>query len=222
MSGQIIATLYFVAGFISIIIFCEILHRRFGVSAEYTRKIAHITSCLSSLAFIVLFKSHWYVLFLAVLFFAVLLAGKMNRITKSIDGVARITGGSYLLPVSVYLLFFISEMFNDPNLYILPILILAISDPLAGLSGIYFQGQNNEITLAGYKTGKTLPGSALFFSSALILSVAMMTQFMDDPLKIAAFSVILAGIAAFIELISPNGTDNLTVPFSIAIFLMLI
>lgn len=222
MYDQILTTLYFVAGFISIIFFCELLHRHFSVNAEYTRKIAHILACLSSLAFIVLFESHWYVLFLAVVSFVVLLTGKRNRFTKSIDGVARPTGGSYILPISVYMLFFISEMFNNQYLFILPMLILAISDPLAGLSGIYFQGQNGEITLAGYKTGKTILGSFMFFSSALILSLVSMTHFMDDPLRIIALSVMLAGISSFVELISPNGTDNLTVPASIAIFLMLI
>lgn len=65
--------------------------------------------------------------------------GKYRNAFKSIDSVKRKTGGSYLLPVSICILFYFSNTQSNTLIFVLPLLILGISDPLAGTFGMMYR-----------------------------------------------------------------------------------
>jgi dolichol kinase len=221
MIDQITITTLFFTGFCCIIYAAEYLHKHYAINPEYTRKMAHSIATLSSLIFIYTIKSHWYILILGLFFFVLLLVAKRMKLFNSIDAVNRKTGGSYLLPVSVYIVFYIASTSGNNLLFILPILLLGISDPLAGFIGTYFRNRINKITLFNYLLDKTILGSSVFFMSTLIISLITLYLFDYELSKLLFLSILIAVTTTVTELLSPYGTDNLTVPLITVMLLSL-
>jgi dolichol kinase len=212
MNHQFILLFAFVGGYILLLIFCEFLNRRKNVSSEYTRKIAHFVSAFSVLIFPCVFKDEGYVLAICATFFVILFIANMKRILLSIDGVERRTGGSYLLALSVGICYHLSIWLENSILFTLPILILAICDPLAGIAGKRFHSRD-------ILNGKTLAGSLTFMFSSLCISLFYLTTVHYH--SGFAVSLIIALVSSITELLSPRGTDNLTIPLVIAGVLIL-
>lgn len=212
MNNQLLFFFIFCFLYILILILCEFLYRK-GLKTEYSRKIAHIISTLSSLFFPFVFTCHWYVLLLGIISFVVLFAANKKMSFPSIDKVNRKTHGSYLLPLSICMSYYISLFYGDKTLFILPILILAISDPLAGILGKTFKSKN-------IGNGKTLAGTISFFLSSFILSYFILISHIStkDAMYI---SFITALSTSFVEYLSCKGMDNLLIPLC-CIFILLI
>ncbi len=221
MNEQLAFTIIFAIGFILLLVLNEFIYKRYHINAEYSRKFAHIFASLSSLAFLATIQSHWYLLFLGALFFLILYIGKRYHKLKSIDSVQRKTAGSYLLPIAIYTVFFIAEKSNSELFFILPILILGISDPLAGIFGTYFRTKTKQIKLAGRPIDKTILGSSIFFSATLLISLITLSFFEYPFGKLLAISITIAFIDTFVEMVSVRGYDNLTVPLTTILLLFL-
>src|SRR5690625_7442279 len=95
----IISIIYFI-GIAILLIANELYYRYLGVKGEYSRKFAHITATFATLPFPYIIPSHWYILVLALLFFAVLYVTQRSTFLNSIHDIRRRSVGSYLLPVS--------------------------------------------------------------------------------------------------------------------------
>jgi len=196
----------FLSCFALIIVFCEWLHKK-GLHAEYTRKTAHALSTLQCLLFPVFFTSHRYALILVIITSSILYIGRQKDFFKSIDSVKRKTCGSYLLPISIGIVYYLSLLLDDWVFFVLPVIVLAISDSLACIFGrIYKSGH--------LKSGKTVIGSIVFFLSTLIISCCiLLLQSAGIKTFGVAFGVSL--ITTGVELVSPSGSDNLTVSLSV-------
>lgn len=196
--------------------------KKLKVKPEYTRKLSHFISTLISLTFVYTFQSHWQVLILAVLCFLLLFIGKQKKAFQSIDNELYDSMGSYLLPVGIYLSFLIYEFSENRLLYFLPLLILAVSDPLAGITGIVLKGKTKAITILGKTLEKTYYGTVIFLVSALIISFILFFYYGYDFRQILIYSLIISFSSAFIEMISPRGTDNITIPVGTCLVLLCI
>lgn len=212
INNQLIFLFAFFGGYALLIILCEWLNRKRHVDSEYTRKFAHIVSSLSVLLFPLVFADIRYVLILCVTFFITLLVANQMNIFHSIDGVGRRTSGSYLLALSVGISYYISVRMENSMLYTLPILILAISDPLAGVIGKWALSKH-------ILSGKTVAGSLTFLISSLIICLIYLTSIHYE--HVYRLSAIIAFCATVAELLSPRGTDNLTIPLTISGILIL-
>lgn len=212
MNTQIYLLLLYIFAFLVILGLSELLHKKMKISAEYTRKISHFTSALTSLSFVYAFQSHWFVLVLAIFSFFLLYIGKLKNAFKSIENVSRPTLGSYLLPVGIYISFAISDFSNNRILFILPILILAISDTAAGIIGILYQEKGRNISVFGRTPGKTFAGTFTFLISTLIISYATFMAFGYDFPKILILTICISVATTITEFVSPYGSDNLTIP----------
>ena len=222
MNSQIIVTALFLIGFVAIIALTEYLHKRFSLNSEFTRKIAHVLASLSSLVFIFVFDSFWYVLFIGFIFFFVLFIGKYKNAFRSIDSVRRKTGGSYLLPVSICILFYFSNKLDNTLIFVLPILILGISDPLAATFGMAFHNKTRKITILDYTFDKTILGSMVFFLSTFFISWLTLSFFNYAMKEALMLSLVIAILNTFIELISSKGIDNISVPLLTMMLLLLV
>ena len=220
--NQIVVTALFSIGFILIIIFNEYLFRKYNLKPEYSRKLAHILACLSSLLFLVTLNSHWSVLFLGLSFFIILYLGKKHNKTKSIDSVKRKTIGSYILPVSIYLLFFISEKLANDLYFVLPLLILGISDPLAGLFGTYYKNNTRTINFVNITFNKTILGSVVFFISSFLISIITLYLFNFEISKTLGISLTIAVFTTITEIVSSKGIDNISVPLMTTLLLYIV
>ena len=169
-----------------------------------------------------IFTSHWYVLVLALIFFAVLFITQNGKHLKSIHDIERKSIGSYLLPLSIYGTFWISCMLHNKFLYILPMLILAVCDPMAAILGINIKNYNGRIKLFGHKFEKTWLGSGAFLFTSFIISViALYFHHSVFNLKTFWLALLIAAISTLGEFFSWRGSDNLTIPLSVVLILVL-
>jgi dolichol kinase len=221
MSNQNLFVIIFFVVFLSVILLSEYLYKRFALQPEYTRKIIHVISTLFSLAFLVVFQSYVYVLLLGLTFFLILFIGKHFNVFKSIDTVERKTVGSYLLPISICLLFFLARENNNKLYFILPVLILGISDPLAGIFGTVYKNKTRKIIIFKYQFDKTILGSGVFLISTCIITFIILKLFFYTNIQLYFLSLIIVCGATIVEIISSRGTDNITVPLTVFMILYL-
>jgi phytol kinase len=222
MVNQLALTLIFIIVFVSLLVFTELIYRRLGFKGEITRKFAHFTATLSTIIFPYLFDDHWYVLALAVFFFVLLYISKKGTHLKSIHDITRKSAGSYLLPVAIYLTFLIAYQMGHRFYFILPVLVLAICDPVAGILGLNIQQFNHKISLFGHQFQKTTLGSSSFFISCFLISlIALYYHRMVFDAKTFWLALSIAVLGTLVELFSWRGTDNLFIPMSVLLMLVI-
>ena len=195
----------------------EVLFHKYKVRAEHSRKLVHFGTGALTMLFPLFLTSHWQVLLMSVGFLAILILSKKYNFLNSINGVERKTHGSTLFPIVVYLCFALAEYKSNFSFFYLPILILAISDPIAALLGQKFP--LGKFTLLNHT--KTLMGSFGFlFSAALITSIVLSFKLNMNCASGLYTALIIAILSTFAEAISKDGWDNLTIPLSVTLVLM--
>src|SRR5260370_39852938 len=132
------------------------------LAPETSRKLFHITGGLTTLTFPWLFASAWPVVLLALVTIPSLFALKYIRTFKGNLGsvlyrVDRKSFGEMYFPLSVCLLFVFAH--GNALLFIIPILILTLADPVAAVIGSRYGRLRYMVT----KGQKSVEGSAAFF-----------------------------------------------------------
>jgi len=223
MGNLVVLSFVYLIGISLLLIFNELNYRRLKLRGEFTRKFAHFTATLAAVPFPYIFPSHWYVLALAFLFFIVLFVTQFGKQLKSIHDIERKSIGSYLLPLSIYLTFLISNLKGNMFLYILPMLILAICDPMAAILGINIKAYNGRIKIRGRKLNKTWLGSGAFLVSSFVISLIAL-YFHRGLFDFKAFwlALTIGIVTTLAELISWRGSDNLSIPLSAVLVLSLL
>lgn len=216
----VLAFVYFL-GIAILLAFNEINYRRNKISGEVTRKFAHFVSILAVIPMPYMFSSHWYILVLALIFFAFLLITQYNKQLKSIHDISRKSIGSYLLPLSIYVTFLIAFLLGNKFVYILPMLILAICDPMAAILGMNIKKYNGRIKLFGHKYNKTWLGSGAFFLMSMVISIIAL-YYHRGLFDFETFwlAILIGFVGTLGEFFSWRGSDNLSIPLSIVIILV--
>ena len=211
-------TLILAACYLLIFSLGEILYHKCRLKAEYTRKFVHASSGLLSFTFPVFIVNHWYVLLLCSSFLLILLSSLRFNLLMSINAVDRVTRGSILFPFVVYTTFLLAEYKGSFTLFYLPILILALCDPIAALVGRKWP----IFKLKYLNKNKSFGGTMAFFLLAFVLSIFFLMR-----IEAIAFtqSVVIAFVVGLIsslaELLAKNGYDNLSIPYSVSFTLIL-
>lgn len=204
--------------FLALFAIAELLYHRFNYHAEVTRKIVHVCTGILSLLFPPLLVNHWSVLLLCGSFLVILLISWPLNLLPSINAVKRKTTGSILYPIIVYGCFLNYTHFDNFALYYIPILTLALCDPVAAYVG-------QKYPFGAYNTfgqKKTLSGSFGFFVASLILSFTLLIGLEHYSFVHAiVIAAILAVCTTFSEGISHGGYDNFTIPIAATIVLLI-
>ncbi|HST03331.1 MAG TPA: hypothetical protein VLQ48_01200 [Chloroflexia bacterium] len=179
--------------YIALFVAGEIALRAFKVSPEITRRYVHFFSGLLA-AFAGFWLDRAEIIMLAVLFLAALFVSRRLSILGSIHGVRRTSWGEFFFPAGVGLAALL-YLPNAVHLYYLSVLIVAICDPLANLVGGRFSSHK-------LLFDKSQLGSSVFFASSFALSL-----FFVPPVQ----ALLVAAIATIAEVLSPYGSDNLTI-----------
>lgn len=218
----LIPLLVYLGIFLLILLLSELSYRLIFKDSEYTRKVSHaVTGCVT-LAFPVFFTGQAEVLILGAFSFLLLYISKKAGIFHSIHRIERHSHGAILLPVAIYICYSISDWQDNKAYFILPVLILSISDPLAGLVGSKVKSTNWQI-FGPIAATKTIAGSLSFFISALIILLIALPYFLNLELIILIIAaMVIAFVSCMIEMISGKGSDNLTVPLSVLILVFLL
>lgn len=199
-----------------ILIAVEIMNRRGLLHPEFARKSIHISAGLI-LAALPIFMTRPQVFLTNVAFLAgvLVLTGWLN-IFKAVHAVKRWTIGEFLYPLAGAL---IALMFDDLRIYTVSIMVLALSDGLAGLFGRQYGGK-------GYKVWggtKSLVGNAVFLATTLFILVSFTAISIPSAdattwMLVVGGSVFLTGVEAFFG----GGFDNLMVPICTAVITSLL
>jgi phytol kinase len=201
---------------LALIAITQALHLVFGWRVEQSRKFLHVSGGLLCLLLPRFFDSHWWVLILACLAFALLLFTYLTRMLKAIHQTNRYSVGSVIFPIPVYLCFLAGEMADNFIFFYLPVSLLAIADTAAETAGNRWGYQGKQF----FKGQKTLAGTMAFFFTAVFICLGWLFYFGNIGLvNMILFSVVLSLTTALTELVTLHGWDNLTVPFATIILL---
>lgn len=193
--------------------------RQLDLSAELQRKIVHVATGFYALTLPVVFTDRWPVLLLVALSVSVMLILRLPAVTatglgSALHAVNRKSYGEIYLALAVGFLFFRSQ--ENPVLFVLPVLILTISDAAAALVGTSY-GRRLFAVEAGTKS---IEGVAVFFVVAWLLSMIVLTLAGNAPgASIVVLSLLVAAFSALVEAQSWKGLDNLFVPIGVHLFL---
>ncbi len=197
----------------------EMLHIYAKVKAEYTRKLIHAGTGGITLLCPLLITNHWYVLALCASFALLLLTSIKLGFLKSINDIGRESFGSVSYAVAVYVCFDAYWWQKDRIFFYLPMLILAIADPLAALVGQKFQYGKFKV----FKETKTLSGSIMFFVMAILVAAGCIYFHRIYTLeKIIWIPIAIAFISTLAESFTIKGLDNITIPIVVLIFMVVI
>jgi phytol kinase len=206
--------------FLALFTFAELLHRRLKIRAEITRKIVHSGTGLLTLLFPLLLKNIWQVLFLCGTFLILLLASLRFKLLPSINAIDRVSHGSILYPVAVFFCYLVFVKMDQALIFFyLPILTLAICDPLAAFVGKRYSFGKYQIG----KATKTWTGTVTFFVAASLIGAASFYLFDQDNFSLipSVPKVLAIALAATVsEAVGSHGMDNLFIPTSVVIALI--
>lgn len=218
MSPDILPLFWLGALFLALFGIAELLHHRARLSAEHTRSLVHAGTGFLTLLFPRVLEHFWQVCMLCGVFLALLLISKPLNLLPSINAVQRRSSGSWLYPVVVVICFAFYQrmqlegntLFRPLYYFCLPILLLAICDPVAALAGRSFRHR-----FPGTAPGKTIAGSLCFLIASILVSTVLALIFSTG--KIPAHYFTATGIATsyavtLAERFSGGGWDNFTIP----------
>lgn len=195
---------------ISLIASVELFKKRFDIPGFISRKIIHFGAATISL-FAPLFVTPIQFFVICIFLSLLLLLSKFENLTPSLHDINRRSFGEVTFGISVAI---VALLFLPENLavYQYGILILGVSDGLAGLIG---EGIGKRPFLVfGYR--KTIEGTAVFFITALVLT----TIYFSSQTHILAL-IFFAMFLTSTELISNEGLDNLFLPILAASLMFL-
>lgn len=255
MNDNLFYTILLTFGFLALFGSAEILYHFFKLKTEYTRKFVHVGTGFITLLFPLLLTHHLWVLFLCSSFAILLLLSLKFNFLPSINKIERKSVGSLAYPLAVYISFlafnfstdFIqnqnsnTEISTHSNLiyFYLPMLILAISDPMAALLGRNLSKRqfsffsNNKVLRLFLKSNpthnyqiktpcKTIIGSVAFFGSAFLIGVILFFSLNEFSFFVGiSLAFFVAFCATFSEAFSKKGWDNLTIPVTVISVLFL-
>ncbi len=220
MSKEIYHTAILAALFLLLFITAEFLYHKLKIQADFTRKIVHFCTGIITMLFPVMLNNHWLVLLLCAGFALLLIISIKFSLLKSIHAISRFSYGSILYPVAVYFCYLAYDYF-DKNLlfFYLPVLTLAVCDPVAALVGKRWCYGSFRIA----KDNKTIMGSLAFFISSIVVTSILLyllsTKTFNNFLPLI---FIIAAASTVVEAVSVKGIDNITIPASVVLILILL
>ncbi len=198
------------AAFVLVLVLAQFMHSHLGVRAEHTRKFAHVAIGLICVLVPFRFTSHWYLLAGTVGFIGYMIYARRQGQLSSLFDIERKSWGEVLLSVTIYGNALLVIQYDFETLFYLPMLILAVADPAAYYVGQFFNKKN-----------KSWIGSASFVVVAFGASWLYLTAFAAAPYPYQmGLLVACAILGALVEHVSVGGSDNLTVPLTVAAVLV--
>lgn len=220
MSSDIINTIILAGSFLVLFAIAELLYHKLKVKVEITRKLVHMVTGLLALLFPVMLGNHWLVLLLSVVFAMILFFSLRFKLLQSINAIDRDSVGSLAYPVAVYCSYLVYDYFQEQYIYFyMPVLILAVCDPVAALTGKRWPMGKYKQT----RESKTLMGSAMFFISAFVLILAL-TKILkiNEHIYITLMTALVISLFSTIaEAVTKKGYDNLAIPGAVILGLIM-
>lgn len=191
------------------------LQKKGVVGEEGARKFIHIGVSNWWIIAILFFKGDnalWFAIIAPITFIMLNYLSYRLDLIKAMERGGKGNLGTVYFPISLLILVIVSFGFlNRPEFGAFGILILGYGDGLAAVIGKKL-GKKQLIH------GKTLEGTLTMFVASLVVSLVLVFVFLNR-LSYIYIAFVLAIFATLIELYSPKGLDNLTVPLGSSVIL---
>lgn len=194
-----------------------VLQKKGILKDEGARKFIHIGVSNWWIIAMVFFDSVYFAIIPPITFIILNYASYKMNIIKSMERGGQGNLGTVYFPISLLILVLLTFTgINGLSPYIgaIGILILGYGDGLAAVVGKAY-GKTELIH------GKSLQGSLTMFGASFVLTFVILMRY--QPLMVAVFAgLVIALIATMIELFTPKGLDNLSVPLGASLFAFLL
>jgi phytol kinase len=202
--NDIVAVSAFSAVFVGLLAGAEATSRRWKLGPELARKLAHVSSAVVA-ATLPWFMSFPAVAVLALLFVPFMIVSRRLDLFPAVHSVERSTLGEMWFPLGVAA---VALAVPDQGPYAFGVLVMGLSDAAASIVGQRYGNRAYRIIGAW----KTYAGSAAFFMTTLVLTVAALA--MTGGLSPASVPLALgvAGALTLVEAALGGGADNLVLP----------
>lgn len=218
MNPQLLSLFVFLLLLSVLIGISVLLYQRLHIPSEQSRKFLHVSGGILSLFLPLFFHSHWWVLVLAFIAFAILSVTYTRKLLPAVHKTRRYSIGSVIFPIPVYLCFLVSELQQDNLYFWLPVSLLAISDTAAETGG-HLWGAGSRQFFGGQKT---MAGTLSFGVTAILVNTCWLYfGFHLTAGSIILLTVMLTLFCTLAELFTLHGWDNLTVPATAMLILYL-
>lgn len=201
----------------ALMLLVRVLGQRFGWDAEVSRKLVHVATGCLALTFPLLFSNPLPVLVLLAAAIPLMLAirrGLLGGVGSALHGVERQSHGEIYLALAIAITFLRAG--EQPVLYVLPILVITLSDTAAALVGTVYARQR----FAVEGGAKSVEGVVVFFVVTWLASLIVLVLMSDAaPLNLVLISMLVAAFCALVEVDSWRGLDNLFVPIGALLLL---
>lgn len=195
-------------GFIAIIILLSMLLSKKGIiGSEGSRKFIHIGVAnwyFIALIFIEDPNDFWWLIIPPISFVGLNYISYKKQLISSMERDGKGNLGTVYYPIALLIVLILSfEVFNNPYLGLMGVLIMGYGDGFAAVIGSKYGKKD-------IGNGKTLLGVLTMFVVSLLTATTIVMIL--DGIAYLWIGLIIALIATLIEYITPKGLDNLSVP----------
>lgn len=204
---------------LGVILACvEILRRRFFWPPEITRKITHV-----GVGILIFFSPSWFesgapAVFIGVFFVLFNILAIRGHWLQGIHGTDRRSYGTVYYPMAFTILVLLCWE-KEALVLMSAMLVLALGDASAGVVGQTLSYPHHYYLSSDRKS---IEGSiTMFVVSALVIAFSFLYYESVNAVEFSGFTVISAALigallATFMEALSTAGSDNLTIPITVA------
>ncbi|NBU33048.1 hypothetical protein EBZ38_02555 [bacterium] len=192
----------------------EVLWRKKIISGEFGRKYVHMSIgiFIATWPFFMLLEIIQLIGCAAIV---VLFLSRKFNIFHAIHDVKRTTYGDILYPLSIVL---ISLLAQTDWIFSLAVLFLAVPDGMAAIAGKKLGNKHGNINV--WNSKKTIVGTCTYVLFAyIVIGVGLLIGGKNTLVSNAGIVVLLPLVTAILEVISPYGLDNFTVPLVVVLTL---
>ena len=187
---------------------------------EASRKFIHIM--LGNWWFIAMyfFTNVWFAIFVPITFVIINYVSYKQDLIKVMERKNQDGLGTVYYAVSLFILAIVSfGIYQKPILGLIPNVIMAYGDGFAAVVGKYIKSKTYKVG----ETQKSIAGSiTMFIISLIFITIFLTTRYTFELWQIVLIGIVMSGIVTIIEAISVKGIDNISVPVSMLVMLLMI
>ena len=187
---------------------------------EASRKFIHIM--LGNWWFIAMyfFTNVWFAIFVPITFVIINYVSYKQDLIKVMERKNQDGLGTVYYAVSLFILAIVSfGIYQKPILGLIPNLIMAYGDGFAAVVGKCIKSKTYKVG----ETKKSIAGSiTMFMISLIFITIFLTTRYTFELWQIVLIGIVMSGIVTIIEAISVKGIDNISVPVSMLVMLLMI
>jgi dolichol kinase len=192
----------------------EVLWRKRIISGEFGRKFVHMSMGVF-IAIWPFFMPLEIIQLIGCAAIVVLFLSRKFNVFHAIHDVTRTSYGDILYPLSIVL---ISLLAQTDWIFSLAVLFLAVPDGMAAIAGKKLGNKHGDIKVWNNK--KTIVGTCTYILFAyIVIGIGLLIGGKNILVSNAGIVVFLPLVAAILEVISPYGLDNFTVPLVVVLTL---